>query len=201
MVKYRLMFTAEMQNIKTLQPARGISDPGFNYYIKMKCGSCGELTKKDISVNSKKKVSASWNSPNLVMKCKYCEKVGTVTVISGTGKPLTQELSERGKSAPLMELDCKGYEPVEFMFGSGWKAESIAGTKFEDIDLSDDGEFAEYDEKGGCPVTIYNLHATFDVLMSDFKEMLFAYEIRKLERVRWEVEQRRAKKEENEFHQ
>lgn len=81
-----------------------------------------------------------------------------------------------------------------------------------DIDFSD-GEFAEYDEKGGCPVTIYNLHATFDVLMSDFKEMLLAYEIRKMERVprweaeqrkmervRWEAEQRRARKDQNEFH-
>ncbi|KAL8107235.1 uncharacterized protein LOC141672288 [Apium graveolens] len=198
MVKYRLMIAADMQNVKMLQPARGIAHPSFNYYIKMKCGNCGE-PKKEISINSKKKVSDSWDSPNLVMKCKLCEKVGTVTVLTGKGKPLTQELSEHGKSAPLMELDCRGYEPVEFMFGSGWMAESIAGTKFMDIDLSD-GEFAEYDDKGGCPVAIYNLHATFDVLMSDFRELLLAYEIRKLERVAWEAEQRRAKKEENEIH-
>lgn len=69
-----------------------------------------------------------------------------------------------------------------------------------DIDLSD-GEFAEYDEKGGCPVAIYNLHATFDVLMSDFKELLLAYEMQRQRRLDWEAEQRRAKKEENKSHQ
>lgn len=62
----------------------------------------------------------------LYLQCKFCEKVGTVTVVSGKGRPLTQELSEQGKSVPLMELDCTGYEPVEFMFGSGWKAESVS---------------------------------------------------------------------------
>ncbi|KAK1354514.1 hypothetical protein POM88_047770 [Heracleum sosnowskyi] len=81
-----------MENIKKLQPASGVDDPSFDYYLK----------------------------------CKFCEKVGTVTVISGKGRPLTQGLSEQGKYAPLMELDCKGYEPVEFMFGSGWKAESVS---------------------------------------------------------------------------
>lgn len=30
----------------------------------------------------------------------------------------------------------------------------IAGSKFEDIDLFE-GEFAEYDEKGECTVTVY----------------------------------------------
>lgn len=39
----------------------------------------------------------------------------------------------------------------------------IEGTKFEDIDLSD-GEFAEYDEKGECPVMISKLKATFDLV-------------------------------------
>ncbi|KAK1354518.1 UPF0587 protein like [Heracleum sosnowskyi] len=195
MVKYRLMISADMENIKKLRPASGVDDPSFNYYLKMKCGNCGELTKKEISVNSKEKVSNSWDSPNLIMKCKFCEKVGTVTVISGKGRPLTQGLSEQGKYAPLMELDCRGYEPVEFMFGSGWKAESIAGTNFEDIDLSE-GEFAEYDEKGECPVTIYNLRSTINVLMSDFKEMLLDYKIR---RERCDAEQR-ARKKENESH-
>lgn len=39
----------------------------------------------------------------------------------------------------------------------------MEGTKFDDIDLSG-GEFAEYDEKGECPVMISNLRATFDVM-------------------------------------
>lgn len=38
-----------------------------------------------------------------------------------------------------------------------------AGTKYEDIDLSG-GEFAEYDEKGECPVMISNLRSKFEVV-------------------------------------
>jgi hypothetical protein len=26
----------------------------------------------------------------------------------------------------LMVFDCRGYEPVEFSFGAGWKAESVS---------------------------------------------------------------------------
>lgn len=39
----------------------------------------------------------------------------------------------------------------------------LEGTKFEGIDLSGD-EFAEYDEKGECPVMISKPSATFNVV-------------------------------------
>lgn len=51
---------------------------------------------------------------------------GTVTMIPGKGRPLTQEDCEGGKFAPLMLFDCRGYEPVGFVFGSGWKVESVS---------------------------------------------------------------------------
>lgn len=47
-------------------------------------------------------------------------------VTTDTGKPLTEELSAIGESAPLMELDCKGFDPVELVFGNGWKAKSVS---------------------------------------------------------------------------
>jgi len=60
------------------------------------------------------------------MQCKFCGRDGTVTMIEGKGKPLTQEISESGKYAPLMLFDCRGYEPVDFVFGDGWKVESVS---------------------------------------------------------------------------
>lgn len=39
----------------------------------------------------------------------------------------------------------------------------LEGTKFEGIDLYGD-EFADYDEKGECPVMISNPRATFNVV-------------------------------------
>lgn len=84
-------------------------------------------------------------------------------MIEGRGRALTHEMSESGKYTPLMLFDCRGFEPVDFSFGAGWKAESLEGTKFEEIDLSS-GDFCEYDEKGECPVSISNLRAKFDVV-------------------------------------
>ncbi|KDO79992.1 hypothetical protein CISIN_1g0310771mg, partial [Citrus sinensis] len=95
--------------------------------------------------------------------CKFCGREGTVTMIPGRGKPLTQEAAQSGGFSPLMLFDCRGYEPVDFVFGVGWKVESLAGTQYEDIDLSG-GDYAEYDEKGECPVMISNLRFKFEVV-------------------------------------
>ncbi|KAK1367854.1 Ribonuclease MRP protein subunit SNM1 [Heracleum sosnowskyi] len=180
MVKYKVLFTADLQNLTNLKPSY---DPTFAYYFKMKCGNCGEPASNVISVHPNVKVDDSKNSPNLEMKCKFCERVGSVTVTPICGKPLTQALSVFRESAPLVQVDCKGFDPVEFVFRSSWKAKSIAGTKFEDIDLSD-GDFDEYDEKGECPVSINNLGVTFEVMMSEMREKRLAWDKSMLERQR-----------------
>nr|ACR37110.1 unknown [Zea mays] len=83
-------------------------------------------------------------------------------MIPGQGTPLTIEQSQKEEKTCLMVFDCRGYEPVEFSFGTGWKAESVHGTPFE-IDCSE-GEFSEYDEKGECPVELGKLQSTFKVV-------------------------------------
>ncbi|TYJ32606.1 hypothetical protein E1A91_A05G046900v1 [Gossypium mustelinum] len=99
----------------------------------------------------------------MVPKWKLCSRDGTVTVIPGRGKPLTQEESEAENYAPLMLFECRGYEPIDYVFGGGWKVESLEGTKFEGVDLSG-GDFADYDEEGEYDVKISNLRSTFDVV-------------------------------------
>lgn len=47
-------------------------------------------------------------------------------VTTDIGKPLTKKLSANGESAPLMELDCKGLDPVKLEFGRGWEAKSVS---------------------------------------------------------------------------
>ncbi|CAA2959061.1 UPF0587 protein C1orf123 homolog [Olea europaea var. sylvestris] len=164
MVNYMLMIAAELENLTDLQPQGGCDDPNFTYYFKLKCGNCGEVTQKEtcVSLNETVPSAKGKSDVHLAQKCKFCSREGTVTMITGRGSPLTQDHAEAGKHAPLMLFDFRGFEPVDFVFGSGWKAESIRGTKFHDIDLSG-GEFAEYDEKGECPVMISNLRATFNV--------------------------------------
>lgn len=47
-------------------------------------------------------------------------------MIPGQGTPLTIEQSQKGEKTCLMVFDCRGYEPVDFAFGDGWKAESVS---------------------------------------------------------------------------
>ncbi|KAF7152766.1 hypothetical protein RHSIM_Rhsim01G0086000 [Rhododendron simsii] len=65
------------------------------------------------------------STTNLVQKCKFCGREGTVLMVAGRGRPLTHELSQSGQYAHLMLFDCRGYEPVEFAFASDWKVESM----------------------------------------------------------------------------
>ncbi|XP_058224844.1 uncharacterized protein LOC131333996 [Rhododendron vialii] len=163
MVNYLLMITADLENLTKLEPQGGCDDPNFAYYFKLKCERCGEVTQKDTCVSLSETVALPRSTTNLVQKCKFCGREGTVLMVTGRGRPLTQALSQSGQYAPLMLFDCRGYEPMEFAFGSGWKVESIEGTKFDAVDLSG-GDFAEYDEKGECPVMISNLRSVFNVV-------------------------------------
>ncbi|KAI3812492.1 hypothetical protein L1987_17202 [Smallanthus sonchifolius] len=165
-----LYITAELENLTNFQPKAGVDDPNFTYYFKLKCENCGEVTDKETCVSLSETLPlAKKGTTNLIQKCKFCKREGTVTMIPGRGSSLTHDYSETGKYAPLMIFDCRGFEPLDFAFSSGWKAESPEGTKFEDINL-DGGEFAEYDEKGECGVMISNVRSMFkvvDLIMED----------------------------------
>ena len=79
--------------------------------------------------------------------------------MDGGTKRYTAEDSESGKFVPIIRLDCRGIEPVEFIPKDGWEAEGAeSGTKFSDIDLSE-GDYSEYDEKASASVGIYNFES------------------------------------------
>ncbi|NP_001143983.1 UPF0587 protein F46B6.12 [Zea mays] len=164
MVYYALLVGAELDGLTNLQPSGGCDDPSFPYYLKLKCENCGEVTAKSTYVTLSEQVDLpkGHGTAHLVQKCKLCGRDGTIVMIPGQGTPLTIEQSQKEEKTCLMVFDCRGYEPVEFSFGAGWKAESVHGTPFE-IDCSED-EFSEYDEKGECPVELSKLQSTFKVV-------------------------------------
>lgn len=166
MVKLMLKITAEVENVKSLQPMGGCDNPSFSFYFKLKCEKCGELTAKEtcVSLEEEVPIPKSRGLANLVQKCKFCGREGTISMTAGVGRPLTGELCEEGKYAPLMVFDCRGLEPVDFLFmDPHWRVESAEGTVFENVDLSG-GDWVEYDEKGSCPVSISNLKSVFQVI-------------------------------------
>ncbi|GJT97546.1 gypsy type transposase [Tanacetum coccineum] len=136
--------------------------------VQLKCESCGEVTDKETCVSLNEEVDLPKRGvTNLVQKCKFCKREGTVTMIPKRGFPLTRGYSDAGKYAPLMAFDCRGFEPLEYAFSSDWEAQAVAGskfgTKFVDIDLSG-GDFSEYCEENKVPVMISNLRSEFRVV-------------------------------------
>ncbi|PON86187.1 hypothetical protein TorRG33x02_180610 [Trema orientale] len=166
MVNYALKITADLDNLTDLQPQGGCDDPEFSYLFKLKCGRCGEVSQKEtcVSLHETVPLPVGKGTTHLIQKCKFCGRDGTVTMVPGHGRPLTQEASQSRKFSTLMLFDCRGYEPVGFVFIGGWKAVSLEGTRFDHIDLSG-GEFAEYCEKGEVPVMISNVQASFVALL------------------------------------
>lgn len=164
MVLYMLLISAELENLTNLQPLGGCDDPNYRYYFKVKCENCGEISQKETCVTMSESVplSSGRATANLVQKCKFCGREGSIQMIPEQGQSLTLEQSQAERFSPLMVFDCRGFEPIEFSFGNGWKAESASGTFF-DVDLSG-GEFADYDEKGECPVGVSNPRANFKVV-------------------------------------
>ncbi|GFZ17202.1 hypothetical protein Acr_26g0004720 [Actinidia rufa] len=160
MVNFALMITAELENLTNLEPEGGCDDPNFTYYIKIMFVDL--LVPQSILDLNSDPSDYRLEMRELRRDDEERDVEGNITMIAGRGRPLTQEISQAGKYAPLMVFDCRGFVPVEFSFGSGWKVESIEGTKFDGVDLSGD-EFAEYDENGECPVMISNLRAVFEV--------------------------------------
>ncbi|XP_024963108.1 UPF0587 protein C1orf123 homolog [Cynara cardunculus var. scolymus] len=116
MVNYMLYISGELENLTNFQPRGSVDDPDFTYYFKFKCENCGEVTEKEtcVSLNGTLPLPKK-GTTNLIQKCKFCKREGTVTMIPGRGSPLTNDSSELGKYALLMVFDCRGFEPLDFV--------------------------------------------------------------------------------------
>ncbi|KAK7059046.1 hypothetical protein VNI00_001670 [Paramarasmius palmivorus] len=89
---------------------------------------------------------------NFVWRCTFCKRESSAKFDSSyPTRAYTEE--DSGQFAPLLKVECRGLEFVGFEPRDPWKAASPKGTKFDDIDLSED-MWTEYDEKAGAPVSI-----------------------------------------------
>ena len=142
--------------------------PGFVLRVRLCCKSCGEAQAKASVLAdafggeaAKVEVPGSRGLASLVQKCGSCASVFTLDVTSAPAaiESFTAEMAESGgggASAFFCTLECRGCEPVAFEPAGGWAVEGSGGTLFENVDLVAD-EFAEFDERGDCPVTVSGL--------------------------------------------
>ncbi|KAL6744193.1 hypothetical protein Aduo_017153 [Ancylostoma duodenale] len=139
------------------------SDPETHrWFLKFRCMNCGESPEhwQYIVVNEVLEVPGSRGEANLVEKCKLCNRVNTVAIISDSvGSYDSVEHNEEWQS--MLQFDCRGLEPYDFDPRNGWTAVGVeSGTAFDDIDLSEKA-WADYDEKAGEATEISDIEVRF----------------------------------------
>ncbi|PZC72203.1 UPF0587 protein GA18326 [Helicoverpa armigera] len=157
MVKIALQIKATLESIDKLYT----NHPYYQWFLKLKCGSCGEVTEKFHDLTEAEKIPQKHNrsETNLLIKCKLCSRENSIDVVEGSNGQFRS--SDEGKFKTLVIFDCRGVEPVDFEPKSGWIAVGEDdGKTFEDVDLTEK-EWADYDDKNQNSVGVYELEWQF----------------------------------------
>eukprot|EP00271_Cylindrocystis_brebissonii_P021536 TRINITY_DN775_c0_g1_i1.p1 TRINITY_DN775_c0_g1~~TRINITY_DN775_c0_g1_i1.p1 ORF type:complete len:174 (+),score=33.16 TRINITY_DN775_c0_g1_i1:645-1166(+) len=168
MVLIMIRIKCELENLTNLRP-----EEDFTYFFNVECSSCREVCPRESAVTAGETSSTSSGvrqkssgttktaEANLVQKCDFCSRTGTISLVPGHGRPYMADDSEHERFVPLLLLDCRGMEPVQYSPRDGWIAEGAeTGTKFAEIDLTE-GDFSEYDVKAKQSVGVYKFTAEF----------------------------------------
>ncbi|XP_003921594.1 CXXC motif containing zinc binding protein isoform X1 [Saimiri boliviensis] len=157
MGKIALQLKATLENITNLRPV----GEDFRWYLKMKCGNCGEISDKwqYIRLMDSVALKGGRGSASMVQKCKLCARENSIEILSSTIKPYNTEDNENFKT--IVEFECRGLEPVDFQPQAGFAAEGVeSGTVFSDINLQEK-DWTDYDEKAQESVGIYEVTHRF----------------------------------------
>ncbi|XP_005607101.1 CXXC motif containing zinc binding protein isoform X1 [Equus caballus] len=134
MGKIALQLKATLENVTHLRPV----GEDFRWYLKMKCGNCGEISDKwqYIRLMDNVALKGGRGSASMVQKCKLCARENSIEILSSTIKSYNAEDNEKFKT--IVEFECRGLEPVDFQPQAGFAAEGVeSGTVFSDINLQE----------------------------------------------------------------
>ncbi|KAA3672580.1 uncharacterized protein DEA37_0000882 [Paragonimus westermani] len=96
---------------------------------------------------------------NLMIRCKFCNRVSSIDLLSETQVPYTSE--DSGQFKTIVVFDCRGLELLRFSPRVGWTARGVnSGTLFNDVSLTD-SNWCDYDDVGNCEVSIFNVESRF----------------------------------------
>ncbi|CAN0130666.1 unnamed protein product [Ascophyllum nodosum] len=102
---------------------------------------------------------------NFVVKWRGSKKQATANIVD-IKKVTTKgeiKVEQSGEFVPILALDCRGLEPVEWHPSTDFAVTSGGGTVFESdaVDLSE-GDWSEYCEKSSMPVSIMEIEHRFE---------------------------------------
>ncbi|XP_038622149.1 CXXC motif containing zinc binding protein isoform X1 [Tachyglossus aculeatus] len=157
MGKVGLQLRATLEGVTGLRP---VGDD-FRWYLKMKCGSCGEISEKwqYIRLMDSVPLKGGRGKASMVQKCRLCSRENSIDILSNSIRPYNAEDSETFKT--IVEFECRGLEPVDFQPQAGFAAEGTESkTPFGDINLQEK-DWNDYDETLKAAVGIYDVTHQF----------------------------------------
>lgn len=151
MVFFYLKGKAELANVTDLVPVNTPEDP-FEFQFTVTCTKCREQHNKPVTINTfeQYEISGSRGEASFVYRCKECKSEHSAS-IKTTGNALVADNKDWVR---ILEIDARGVDFNEFIpEGKFACVGAESGTKFNEIDLSDN-EWFDYDEKSGEEVSI-----------------------------------------------
>ncbi|MBW0500799.1 hypothetical protein O181_040514 [Austropuccinia psidii MF-1] len=164
MVKFNLNFKAELNQLDNLR----LSNPSSHqFFFKVKCNTCHEIHSNWVALcrDQEYPISGSRGNANFVWKCQFCKREASVSFTDVQLKAFpsyTESHSSQNKFSELCTIDCRGCEFIEFDPRGQWTCQGLdSQTEFKEIEF-EDGEWHDYDEKAGLPVSITNIETKID---------------------------------------
>lgn len=158
MPTFLLCLKATLENVSKFE----LSGEGrFALTIK---NSEGEDTKEVVVATSEDRpLSGSRGTAHFVMKWdKSSKKESYLNILEVKGVTRDIEEGDAGAFVPVIAFECRGLEPVEFRPEDGFEVVSLAGKRYEAVDLSEN-DWCDFDDDAGVPVGIYDLESEFKV--------------------------------------
>ncbi|ESO03557.1 hypothetical protein HELRODRAFT_173258 [Helobdella robusta] len=154
--KVGLQISARLENCTEL---KAVGDD-FRWYLKLKCNQCGDQTYEFVYVDllESQPLKGGRGSASLVIKCKFCSNENSLNLLKESLDSYTYDDCPKYKT--IVVFECRGVQPIFFDPRVGWEVKGLeSGTKFSDVDLSQD--WADYDEKAKDTVGVYELKYQF----------------------------------------
>ncbi|KAG7527344.1 hypothetical protein FFLO_07027 [Filobasidium floriforme] len=167
------MIKMELENVTDVVPK-----DDYEFQMNIMCTSCREQHENAVSLSSKeeREMSGSRGTANFVWRCTHCKKEHSANFIAPTSSSkdlVAPYTSETAQFQPLISLDCRGLEPVNFLFtnaaGGSWKAKANQETENEDgsrvknadfeFEIDEDGRWDDYDEANARTVGVSEVEA------------------------------------------
>uniref|UniRef100_A0A3B3U916 CXXC motif containing zinc binding protein n=1 Tax=Poecilia latipinna TaxID=48699 RepID=A0A3B3U916_9TELE len=99
---------ANLENVTNVRPL----GEDFRWFLKLKCGNCGEVPDKwqYVTLMESVPLKGGRGSASMVQKCKLCARENSI----GVHKWVIKCASDNEKFKTMVQFECRGLEPIDF---------------------------------------------------------------------------------------